>query len=330
MRFRNSLRLLMENFKHVYRLMLVKLVLTLVFSALSFAFIWPEITRIWQSAEMQALWENAKTLFSSAITLNSEGMEAAKRAIFGDGGSLSAVGALLSSMTSEIVWALVGCMLIYLVKRFIDTFCHFTAGSAINDKMATYAETKFSTAFVANLGKAAAYSAVYVPLVFLFDVVMVACVGLIIYAFSLFTSLFFGMTAVMLLQALKLTITGHWLPAMTTGNQRLRKALRSENTAEKKQKSKAFSTYLISVYLIVIVNIVAAVCTFGSALLITVPASYFFLICMQYVNYYTTHGKKYFLTYEHIASSPDRGDTEHYFDYISEAEADENENDKNN
>ena len=31
-------------------------------------------------------------------------------------------------------------------------------------------------------------------------------------------------------------------------------------------------------------------------------------------------GKKYFITYDKIASNPDRGDREHFFDYITQEE----------
>ena len=106
--------------------------------------------------------------------------------------------------------------------------------------------------------------------------------------------------------------------------------MRCSDKKEKKQRLKIFSTYLVSVYLIMIVNIMAAITTFGSALIITVPASFFFLICLQYVNYYTIKGKKYFLTYEQIATNPDRGDSEHFFNYISEEEIVEAEEEKEN
>ena len=81
-----------------------------------------------------------------------------------------------------------------------------------------------------------------------------------------------------------------------------------------------FSTYLVTVYVVIILNIIAAVCTFGSALLITIPASYLLFICEQYVNYYTMKGKKYFITYERIETNPDFGDSEHFFEYIEEEE----------
>ena len=42
-------------------------------------------------------------------------------------------------------------------------------------------------------------------------------------------------------------------------------------------------------------------CTLGSGLFISVPLSYFFLLVMQFVNYYTDSGKKYFVTRDRIA-----------------------------
>ncbi len=316
MRFRNSLRLLMENFKHVYKLLWAKLIIGLVTSALCCAFVLPELLRIWNSHSVQRLISDFKAFFSALLSVSATEMEAVKQSLFAANGSIDQVLSLLSSMTVEIVWTLVGCMAVYLLKRFAETICHFTTGSMLNDKMSTYAETKYSTALVANLGKAAAYSVVYVPLVFLFDLAIIGVVYLILKIFPIFMAFFFGTTAVAILQALKLTVAGPLMPAMTTDNKTISQAFGKKTKPEQKQRIKAFSTYLVCVYLIMIVNVIAAVCTFGSGLLISVPASFFFLICMQYVNYYTARGKRYFLTYEYIAKNPDKGDSEHYFDYI--------------
>ena len=76
--------------------------------------------------------------------------------------------------------------------------------------------------------------------------------------------------------------------------------------------------------MVIIVNIIAGVCTAGSALLLSVPASYMLFICLQYVYYYTAKGKKYFITYEKIATNPDHGDRAHIFDYIDEVKTSEN------
>ncbi len=325
MRFRNSLRLLMENFKHVYKLLIAKFVITLVATALCCAFVLPELIEIFTSVEVETLIEKLKEAFKVLFSADPDEMEIIKEELLGEAGAFRAVAHLITSMRTDIIWACVGCAVVYLLRRFAETVCHFTTGSMLNDKMSAYAETPFSTAFVANLGKACVYSVVYVPVIFLFDVIMITVAYLVLTNMPALVGCFFSMTIIVVCQALKLTFTCRWLPAMTADGYKISQAIRYTDKKEKKQRTKVFSTYLVSVYLIVIVNVMAALSTFGSALLITAPASYFFLICLQYVNYYTLKGKKYFLTYEQIATNPDKGDSEHFFEYITEEEKSEAE-----
>lgn len=328
MRFRNSLRLLMENFKHVYKLLIAKLIIGLVATALCCAFVLPELIEIWNSPAVKGLVENAKEAIKALLVADHGALENIKDNLLGEDGAFAEVAKLLSSMRLEIVLTIVGCALVYLLRRFAETVCHFTTGSMLNDKMATYAETSYSTAFVSNLGKASVYSLVYVPVVFLFDLIMLALAYLFLAYTPIVVGLFGGVTIIVFAQAFKLTITSRWLPAMTADNKRLVEAIKGADQKEKKQQSKVFSCYLVAVYLILVVNVGAALCTFGSALIVTVPASYFLLICIQYVNYYTLMGKKYFLTFEKIATSPDRGDSEHFFDYITEEEIEKSQENK--
>ena len=135
---------------------------------------------------------------------------------------------------------------------------------------------------------------------------------------SLLPALFLSVTLLVLIQAFRLTLTGLWMPAMTVDGKRLKHAFKYENKTEKRQRAKFFANYIVTVYAVIILNVAAAVFTFGSALLITVPASFMLLICQQYVNYYTIKGKKYFITYDMISRNPDYGDKEHFFEYIDE------------
>ena len=327
MRFRNGLRLLMENFKHVYNLLLSKLILSLVATAICCAFVLPELLELWRSAQVQGLVENLSGSLRVLLSADQNEMEALKESLMGPDGSFEQVVGLLATMRLEIILTCLGCTVVYLLKRYVETICHFTTGSMLNDKMATYAETPYITAFVSNIGKASAYSAVYVPVVFLFDVVMIALAYIFLAVTPIFVGLFGAMTIIVCCHALKMTITSRWLPAMTADNKPLKEALHCADKQERRRNIKAFSSYLVAVYFIVIINVAAAFCTFGSALILTVPASYFFLICLQYVNYYTLTGKKYFLSYEYIATNPNRGDSEHFFDYLCEdssTEAEEN------
>ena len=315
MLFRNAIRLLVENFKNVYKIALYKLVVSLVASALICALVLPQVIELWNSTFVQDLTSGLVKFFTSLFSADANGLETAKEMMLQ---SVRKIGELLASKTLIIVLIVVGCVLVYLLRRFVETLCYFAVGGVLNDRMTSYAETPFFTSFVANLGRASRYALVYVPVVFLFDVLTMGLGFLILTNVSIVVGLFVTMTVIVAMQALKLTVTGLWLPAMTADKLGLKKALRVADGAEKKQRWKIYATYIVAVYIVIIFNVVAAVCTFGSAMLITVPASFMLFICLQFVYYYTVKGKKYFITYERIASNPDKGDREHYFDYIDE------------
>ncbi len=318
MRFRNSFRLLIENFKNVYKLLLYKFIISLVAIALCCAFVLPELLAILQNADVKIFMADCEQFFKVVLSLDGGALPVIKEAILGENGSLKMAINVITAQTSRIVLTVVGCVLVFLVKRFVETLGYFTIGSVIDDKMTTYAETSFFTSYIANLGKASAYSLIYVPIAFVFEVGIALLVALMLITLPLLLALFLSMTLIVVTHAIKLTLVGKWMPSMVTDKKTLDEALYRDNKQEQKQTIKIFATYVATMYLIVILNMVAALCTFGSALMITVPASFVFLVCMQFVNYYTVRGRKYFITYDRIATNEDYGDKEHFFEYLEE------------
>ena len=324
MRFRNTLTLLMENFKNVWKVFLYKVVVGIVCAALYALLILPQVYAIAVSEEFLALVENVKLLFAEFMpghnTLTMEGFNALRDTIINE--SLPALSGVIVSMLGEIIGRTVLCVLVYLVQRFLDTICYCTVGRVTSDRMTTYAETPFWQAFVSNLGRSSRYALLYVPVAFLFDVGTAVLVILILAFVKPFMplALFVGMTAILVMQAVKLTYTSAWMPAITSDSMRLKDAVRAMKPQEKKRHRKSFMLFLILVYIIVIVNVIGALCTFGSALLITVPMSYVLLICAQYVNYFTIKGRKYFVTFDAISTNDCKGDTENFFAYVDETD----------
>ncbi|MBE7093421.1 MAG: phospho-sugar mutase [Clostridiales bacterium] len=338
MRFRNTLTLLTENFKNVSRVLVYKLVVGVICAALYGVLILPQLVEIFSSVEWNNLLGDIRTLLAEFMPGHASGstFEGLRDEIVNE--SLPAFGGLVWTMAGEIIGRAVACIIVYLGQRFLDTLCYFSVGSIINDRMTTYAETPFRQAYVANLGKASKYALVYVPVAFAIDLVMLAIVAVICIFVNVGLSLFLSMTVIAVGQAVKLTFTSAWMPAITADNMSLKEAIHAVRESEKRHHRKAFSLYLALVYIIVAINAIAIVFTFLSGLLITIPMSYVLLICAQYVNYFTIKGKKYFVTFDDIATNECKGDTEHFFDYVDEtAQSDEpphtepenNENNKN-
>ena len=68
-----------------------------------------------------------------------------------------------------------------------------------------------------------------------------------------------------------MTLTGLWLPSMTAGGERLGAAMRLKGKISSSQFKKIFSAYVVSVYVIILVNVAGALATIGSILLLTIP-----------------------------------------------------------
>lgn len=327
MRFRNSIRLLMENFGNVYKMLLYKLVVGIIFTAISAAILMPQLNTILSSSEWTNFITDIKEFIKAIFGGDTAYLSTFSDSFTGDGGTVQQLLEFLGTRLSSLVWALLGVILMYLLKRIADTLCHYAVGSVLNDRMSTFAETPFSSSFVKNFGAAWVYSIVYVPLMFLYNVAMIAlCYFLFFYLLELLSfqplilSLFLTITFIVAAEALKMTLTGLWLPSMTTGGEKIGQAMKLKGKISGGQFKRIFSVYIVSVYVIIFLNVAGALFTMGSMLLLTIPMSYYLLICVQYVNYYTITGRKYFLAYDRVYSDPSCGDPNTFLNAVGEAE----------
>ncbi len=309
MRFRNAFRMVMNNFGNVYKLLLFRLITNVIFFSLSYVVITLGLHVILGSAEAQKILELAGEFFK-ALT----GGDTAFLAGFSEEFTQAVADflVLLGEEIGSIVGSVVGVAALYLVSRFISGTSMLAMGTILNDKMETYGNTRFASAYFKNLTKATLYHLVYVPVTFLYDLAsLIGCWFFFFYAPSFLPSwgvvsvllgLALTMTAFICLQAIKMTFVSAWIPGIITGNKGVFTACR-ESFRMTKGFGSRFSNYLIAIYLIFIINLVCGICTIGSALLITIPASYLFILSLQFVNYYEDTGKKYFLSYRTISGA---------------------------
>jgi hypothetical protein len=161
----------MEDFKHAFKLLLYRAVMALIVIALCSAFVLPELMEIAEADVTKTLIHNFKNIFLSFVGHDTTSPSEYVKMVFGENGDLKQLFDYIISMRLELILVCIGCVLVYLLKRYVDTLVYFAIGSMVNDKMATYTDTPFFTAFIANLGKASKYALLYVPVVFLFDTV---------------------------------------------------------------------------------------------------------------------------------------------------------------
>ena len=162
------------------------------------------------------------------------------------------------------------------------------------------------------MGKASLYQIVYVPVCFVYDAAMLsACWFLFFYIpsllpswgfFSFLIAISLTLTAVACLEALKMSFISRWIPAVVTGGKSVGAGLK-ESLCSLRGFGGRFSSFLVAIYLIIALNVLFGLCTFGSMLFLTVPASYILMLNLQFVYYYEDTGKKYFLSFRTISGA---------------------------
>ena len=305
MRFRTAIHILIDNFVNVYKILLYRVITGIIFFSLGYVTLKLGLGVITASAET----DNVLSLigeFFRALTSGDSAYLQGFQSEFTD--ALKALLEVVVNHIGSIVGSVVGLVVIYLFSRFFNGLALFTVGTLYNDRMQTYARTKFSAAFFTGFGKAALYTVIYVPFAFLYDALTVLVSWFFFFyvlsflmghAFlSVLVSLMLTVTAIIALQALKLTLISAWMPAVINGEKN--GAAFRASFSHGKNFGARFSNYLVAIYLIVVVNVICAIFTIGSALILTIPMSFLLLLTLQFVHYYEDAGKRYFISFEQI------------------------------
>ena len=128
-------------------------------------------------------------------------------------------------------------------------------------------------------------------------------------------ALLFYVALLLAAAAVKMTLFSAVIPALVSDKMKLGAAMKGSFTFTKSRFSTLFSTYLVTCLLILCINALFALVTFGAALLITVPMSILMLLCIRFVSYYTCGQKKYFLAEDKIVQPKERTNENFYDDF---------------
>lgn len=298
MKFKHSISILIDNFSVTYKQLVYKLIIAIISAGLTTAILYSFWISLTNLDDLKRLVDGVRTFFSNLIDGNIEALSKIEiRDKFNK--ALDAISSLIDSNTTIITLGIIGIILIRLLSMFFSSLGNFAAAAVINDKMALRAQSPFFLTLIRNLKEATLYSLMYVPLSFLYDV---ACIGLMyllvfkLLAFAPFLlQIFMFATTIVIAVAVKLTFASDWLPSLIRGKKKQLEAFTYTFNRRNKQTFNVLSNFLVLALIIFALNVFAVIFTFGVGALITIPASYVVLNCLQLVNYYDREELKYFI-----------------------------------
>ena len=299
MKFKHAFNVFIDNFIVTYKVLLYRVIILLFSMCLYTAVILPFIHSISGTTQVIELSDAIGAFGSALANLDFYDLQGAWQEIrnaFGE------VMQLLGARVGSIVLTVVILILVYLIQKFLSGLSNYTAGALINDKMAMRADSSFIGTLIKNLGKASLYNVIYVPISFVYDLIIFVVMGAIVFGLMnanapilLLIAMF--STCITFLYVIKMALTSDWLPALIYGKMTNRNAM--AYSLNYKAKNKAFwptiANYVVLVLVVFALNVAAIFLTFGAGLLLTMPASYVMIISFEFVNYCDNNEVKYFM-----------------------------------
>ena len=292
MTFRNALKLLLNNFSSVWKLLWYKLVIFAVNASLIVAFVLPTVISIFNSVAETGLFENARQLLDNFI--NRADLQPSVEAIKN---SLEMSSKVLADNAGRLSISYFSVFAILILSNLISGLANFAMSDVINADMCANAKLPFMSRFIITLGKGVRYQLVRliteIP-IFIIALFIVWQIFSFLFGLIGILSVFFSVELLFLAIAACQAFFCCWLPEITVNKGGVFEAIKKGFALAKPHYFNLLSGFLFSDFFVFLTNAVLAFFTCGAGLIISLPMSILFYIIYRLVIYYELKGLKFY------------------------------------
>lgn len=292
---KNAFRISINNVGLAFKTILYRLVVTVVaFVAIYFVCAGP-LSVIVESGEFKAFLDDCLGILQSITSGSFTQINGVKD-------SFDALVALIAANASSIRLALFLVSVIVFIRSYLEGICNYTVCVAVNDYMSTISRMPFMRGMIENIARSAVFEVVYlIAKVIVMAIAVTLAVLCVVYtsAFISVLSVIIAFWIVVLAVSLFLSFTVTVRPSVVLGR-KINEAFNFKTDA--KTNVNVFASYVFSLVIAVAVNMGVLYTTLGAGLIVTLPATYVYFVCLQCVVFCSVDGRKYFVDYDHIVT----------------------------
>lgn len=300
MAFKNALKMLVSKFGYVWILLLYILITGAIVTGLGLPFAVP-VVRAFRSGGVGS----ALSGFFSCIT-EGESAEVCFDKLY------AVVQAMKNAVRSSRATAVNTGLLVFLVVifayRFIIGLYEIPLCKVLEGAMSSNARIGFTGRFIACIGR----SSCFVLAKMLYTIVFDFIISMVVYGlFGLFNvsvlryfAPFIIMLAVLVLLAFRYTFLAMWAPDIAVRDSGIFRAFGFSVRKTIRHIASVFSTYICAWVIIVAINMLVGIFTFGAGLILTVPLSLLFVNLLNMTVYYGKNGRRYYVDDTTVVTPP--------------------------
>jgi hypothetical protein len=300
MSIKNSIKLLLNNFSTVWKILIYQIIVFAVSLALLAGFVLPNLIYIYNSVSGTGLFQNAINVANAFLERGdlTQSIEAFKV-------SLESASAVMAENASRLVLSYLFIFIILIFSNLLSGMSGLAVSDMINGDMSANAKYGFMSRFIITMGKNIKYQlarlVTEIPAYIVIAFCVWQCFSLLFNYIGIF-SLFFAFALLIIMLSFMQAFFCLWLPQITVEGTKIFPSIAMGVKKIKPHYLQTVSGFAFINVFLVFMNMMLAFFTCGAGLLLSVPMSTFFIIIYRLVVYYDINGLKYYVDSNTIIS----------------------------
>lgn len=300
MMYKNTFKLIISNFHLVWKSLLYHIFMGLIIVGLAFACSLPIINVIKDAGVFKLVSESFNE-FATSFNIYK---------LFSD--LILAVENLLNVIAENIgslwLYIVLFLLIIIVVRTIFSGFSNFACTGVLYNYLSSNIKVSYVANLTNNFFKNLKFQLAYLIVELPIDLAILCCAYLLFkWMLSLSGLILLApivlMVLLILVVSLKQTLFSAWLPALIVFNCSIFGALKKGVKAVFRRFYRSYSTAILIMLTLVILNIGCALCTFGASLLLTLPISLLSNNVFGMVVFYSSQGMRFYVDSENVITT---------------------------
>lgn len=313
MRIKNAFKVVLSNVNTMYKMVLYRFICTAAFVLIAYFAVLSGLKFIFYSEQFDVIRDTVNKLFTDFLSGNGlSDVAESLRPSFED------FFRMLYEERAHLLSALFGTFGLLLLLRFFYALGDFAFASAVDGFMSTMNKPGFFASLFESFGKAALYSLV-VTLISLVSECLIFIVSLVIVVYAIsYISVFaiiLGAAFLVFGFTVKYSLLSPVLPSVVCDRLSVGKALKG-CVRKGKDFAALLGSYSFLLLLFFYVNVSFGVFTLYMGLIVSLPLTSLYFICVSLTDRYIVNHKSYYVDYNVVVSPKEKRENAEMLKYL--------------
>lgn len=311
MRIKNAFKILLGNLNLMYKAIVYRFICTAVVGLIAYFAVYSGVKNILQNPQSIAFVESLQNMLRDFIS----GKGIASNTV---ADSFAEFSQMLATNASNIAVVGLENMLCLFVLRLLYGCGDYAFAKLYDGFMSSMTDRGFIATYFSEFGRAMLYSLIYSSISLVCEIVVyTVAVYIVVYGLNVISvfSIFLSLAFLVFSMSMKYTLLSRFLPNMVCAGLKTGKAFVG-TMPKRKNFTALLSSFALLIVVFFYINVSFGIFTLYTGLILSLPITSLYVICVELVDYYTVKGRSYYIDYNNVYSPKEKDENAEMLKYL--------------